>query len=119
MVRELITTLLLVVAMTFTVSFALEEPEKPDRYSLHYVRPGDTLWGIAQQYLPGMDPRIAIEWISETNGLEGAVIKPGDVLNVPCWNGNLEEPLGPLYSSPAAAEAAEKEFQKLLQRQGE
>lgn len=90
------------------------EPDMPDRYSLHLVRPGDTLWSISRQYMPDTDPRLGVEWISRANGLEGAIIQPGDVLNVPDPNGVLLEPLGPEYSSIEAAEMAEREFQRLL-----
>lgn len=90
------------------------EPEPPERYSLHEVQPGDTLWSISQKYIPEVDPRIAVEWILEANGLDTAIIHPGDILNVPDFDGALLEPLGPWYSCPEAAEAAEREFQELL-----
>lgn len=92
------------------------EPEPPERYSLHLVRPGDTLWSISRQYMPEVDPRLGVEWISRANGLEGAIIRPGDILNVPCETGELEEPLGPEYSSIEAAEMAERELQRLFSR---
>ena len=100
----------------FVVVGQAREPEPPERYSLHLVQTGDTLWGISRQYMPEVDPRLGVEWISRANGLEGAIIQPGDVLNVPDPNGVLLEPLGPSYSSPEAAEMAERELQKLLNR---
>ena len=49
----------------------------------HYrVRPGDTLWSIAEQ-THGGDPREAIWKIRERNGLGSATIVPGQVLLVP------------------------------------
>lgn len=92
------------------------QPERPERYSFHLVQPGDTLWSIARQYMPETDPRVGVEWIKEVNRLEDAMIRPGDVLNVPCADGVLEEPLGPEYSSIEAAEMAERELQRLFSR---
>lgn len=70
-------------------------PEKPERYSTHLVQPGDTLWNISQQYMPEVDPRLGVEWISQVNGLHGTTIHPGDVLNVPDYDGPFTEPQGP------------------------
>lgn len=106
--------MIVALAFCFVVAVQAREPEMPDRYSLHLVRPGDTLWSISRQYMPEVDPRLGVEWISESNNLEGAVIHPGDVLNVPCADGVLLEPLGPSYSSLEAAEMAERELQRLL-----
>lgn len=107
---------IVVILFGFVVVGQAQEPEPPERYSLHLVRPGDTLWSISRQYMPDTDPRLGVEWISRANGLEGAIIRPGDILNVPCETGELAEPLGPSYSSPEAAEMAERELQRLLNR---
>lgn len=117
--KNLLIIVVMIVSFGFVVSFSYQLPEKPDRYSLHCVRTGDTLWGISKMYLPELDPRVGIEWISEANGLNGAIIRPGDILNIPDWNGNLPEPLGPTYSSQEAAVAAENEFQKLLSKEAD
>ena len=90
------------------------EPEPPERYSLHVVQPGDTLWSISKKYMPEIDPRIGVEWVSRANRLQGTIIHPGDVLNVPDFDGPLMEPLEPWYSSPETSKAAEREFQRLL-----
>lgn len=109
-----ITIFLIVVLCGWVLVDQAWRPEPPERYSLHLVRPGDTLWGISRQYMPEVDPRLGVEWISRANGLQGAIIHPGDVLNVPDFDGPLMEPLGPWCSSPEAAKAAEREFQRLL-----
>ena len=106
--------MIVLLAFCWIVAGQAREPDMPDRYSLHQVRPGDTLWGISERYMPDVDPRIGVEWISEANGLETAIIHPGDVLNVPCEDGVLTEPLGPEYSCMEAAVAAEVELQKIL-----
>ncbi len=112
--RNIAVLVILLLAFGWLLSVQAQEPEHPGRYSLHEVQPGDTLWSISKKYLPEMDPRIGVEWISEANGLETAIIHPGDILNVPDFDGALMEPLGPWYSSPEATKAAEREFQRLL-----
>lgn len=48
------------------------------------VRPGDTLWGLARQYAPDMDPRQAVYIIRTANGgLDPARLQPGDVVLIP------------------------------------
>ena len=47
------------------------------------VRPGQTLWSIASQAEPAVDPRQVISQIIEINSLNGAGIQIGQVLWVP------------------------------------
>lgn len=48
------------------------------------VRPGDTLWGIAERAEPGADTRRAVEHILELNGLpDDTLVQPGQRLSVP------------------------------------
>ena len=114
--RQIAILAIFILAFGFVLAGQIREPEPPERYSLHLVRPGDTLWSISRQYMPEVDPRLGVEWISRVNGLDGAIIQPGDILNVPCETGELAEPLGPEYSSPEAAEMAERELQRLFSR---
>lgn len=47
------------------------------------VRPGDTLWSIAQRIAPGRDPRAAVDDLRRINGLTGPTstgLVPGQVL---------------------------------------
>jgi LysM repeat protein len=46
------------------------------------VKPGDTLWSIAER-TSGGDPREAVWKIRERNGLESALIVPGQKLVLP------------------------------------
>ncbi len=48
----------------------------------HVVRPGDTLWAIATERYEG-DPREVVWRIRERNGLESALLQPGQVLDMP------------------------------------
>jgi len=47
------------------------------------VRPGDTLWSIAERSDPGSDPRSVIETVIEANALESGSLQPGQRLVVP------------------------------------
>lgn len=50
---------------------------------LHYrVKPGDTLWSIAERTFPG-DPREGVWELRDRNDLDSAVIVPGQVLLLP------------------------------------
>lgn len=53
------------------------------------VRPGDTLWEVAQRLgPPGRDPREGVAAIMEASGLSTAALRPGMVLTVPAdWVG--------------------------------
>jgi nucleoid-associated protein YgaU len=46
------------------------------------VRPGDTLWSIAERTFAG-DPREGVWKLRERNGLDSAMIVPGQTLVVP------------------------------------
>ena len=48
----------------------------------YVVRPGDTLWTIADRMYAG-DPREGVWRLRERNGLRSAVITPGERLAVP------------------------------------
>jgi LysM repeat protein len=47
------------------------------------VRPGDTLWSIAERYAPGPDPFATIERIRQLNGLTGYTVQAGQKLVLP------------------------------------
>ena len=47
------------------------------------VRPGETLWSIAERVRPEADPRATIARIRDMNGLESSVAQAGQVLLVP------------------------------------
>lgn len=47
------------------------------------VRPGETLWAIAERVRPGVDPRATIARIRDMNGLDSGVTQAGQVLLVP------------------------------------
>ncbi len=47
------------------------------------VGAGDTLWGIAESIAPAADPRDVIYEIMRLNGLDDAVVQPGQQLVLP------------------------------------
>ena len=47
------------------------------------VRPGQSLWSVAETADPGADPRAVIQQIVELNGLSGDVVFAGQRLWVP------------------------------------
>jgi hypothetical protein len=47
------------------------------------VRPGDTLWSIAERELPGQDPVTAVEEIRELNDLDGYTVHAGHRVVLP------------------------------------
>ena len=44
---------------------------------------GDSLWGIAESIAPDADPRVIIDEIIRLNGLDGAIVEPGQRLALP------------------------------------
>ena len=48
------------------------------------VKPGDTLWDIALEHGPtGQDTRAVVSTIERINGLDGAMLDAGQVLEIP------------------------------------
>lgn len=47
------------------------------------VHQGDSLWAIAESIAPHDDPRVVIDEIIRLNGLEGAMVEPGQRLALP------------------------------------
>jgi hypothetical protein len=47
------------------------------------VRPGDTLWSIAQRCVPGRDPVTAVEEIRQLNGLSDDTVHAGQQVILP------------------------------------
>lgn len=47
------------------------------------VRPGDSLWSIAERYVPGRDPVAAVEEIRRLNGLTGYTVHAGQQIVLP------------------------------------
>jgi nucleoid-associated protein YgaU len=66
-------------------AWAGDDPElTQDRVVRYTVRPGDTLWKIAERAAePGADLRPVVHELARRNGLTGSVILPGESILVP------------------------------------
>jgi len=51
--------------------------------AVYVVKPGESLWGIAQDVSPGSDPRETIARIMDLNGMGSAAVTAGRALVVP------------------------------------
>jgi hypothetical protein len=47
------------------------------------VRPGQSLWSVAERTDPGADTRVVVQRIIDLNGLSGDLVQPGQQLRVP------------------------------------
>lgn len=82
--KRFVTILLLFIILilfsgTVTVTARYKSPE----YRSVSVRPGDTLWEIAERYSINSDIREYIYNIKKINGLDSATIYPGQKLYIP------------------------------------
>jgi nucleoid-associated protein YgaU len=76
-------SIVLLATMLALLGLATARPSSGARVETrHVVRPGDTLWTIAEARYGG-DPRAGIWQISERNGLAGGTLEPGTVLYLP------------------------------------
>lgn len=78
LVATLATTLVLLAWLNAPAGAALERSSGPVT-----VRPGDTLWAIAERVAPGTDPRAEVDQLRRLNGLagpQGVQLVPGQVL---------------------------------------
>lgn len=49
----------------------------------YLVRPGDTLWSVAERLAPGEDPRPLVDAIALANGLDARGLQAGTTLVIP------------------------------------
>lgn len=86
--RVLVATLLAVMAGPWiapvrdAISGASAGPVPVSR-GTYLVRPGDTLWAIAERLAPGEDPRPLVDAIVDANGLDGRSLEAGATLVLP------------------------------------
>ncbi|MGH2705872.1 MAG: LysM peptidoglycan-binding domain-containing protein [Actinomycetota bacterium] len=62
---------------------AIARGERPEPVQTYVVREGETLWSLAHRVRRWDDPRRLIEEIRRLNRLKGAVIVPGQELELP------------------------------------
>ncbi|WP_353816709.1 LysM peptidoglycan-binding domain-containing protein [Agromyces sp. SYSU T00266] len=61
----------------------IDDGRAPAAFETVEVGAGDTLWGIAEAIAPSSDPRDVIYEIMRLNGLDDAVVQPGQQLVLP------------------------------------
>jgi len=57
--------------------------DRPGVVPTMVVRPGDTLWSVANRYAPDRDPFETIDAIRRLNGIDGYTVHPGERLAMP------------------------------------
>lgn len=87
-VRRFIVTALIVLALFIACGSIVQAwtQDKDDTRSIYkevIVMNGDTLWGIAKEYLPAdMDIRDFVNEIAKHNGIQGRYLMSGEVIEV-------------------------------------
>jgi LysM repeat protein len=74
--------LILLCVLALVVGLAARSSNGAGLRRTYVVRPGDTLWAVAQRTYPG-DPREGVWKIEQRNHLASATIVPGQKLVVP------------------------------------
>ncbi|TML77790.1 MAG: LysM peptidoglycan-binding domain-containing protein [Actinobacteria bacterium] len=74
--------LILLCALALAVGLAARSSNGAGPKRTYVVRPGDTLWTVAQQMYSG-DPREGVWELEQRNHLASATIVPGEKLLVP------------------------------------
>ena len=74
--------LILLCALALAVGLAARSSNGAGPKRTYVVRPGDTLWTVAQQTYSG-DPREGVWELEQRNHLASATIVPGEKLLVP------------------------------------
>lgn len=66
-----------------TVATASRAADPPGARLVETVRPGDTLWSLAERHLPEHDRITTVEEIRELNDLEDYTLRPGQEIILP------------------------------------
>jgi Tfp pilus assembly protein FimV len=75
-------TLLLMGPVSHAFVAGAQPRHQPHR--AYVVRPGDTLWSIAERRGPsGADPRVVVDAIERDNHVSAGSVVPGQVLEIP------------------------------------
>ncbi len=76
-----------IIIFTLIFNFMFELSTAQSATEAQYIKvgvmTGDTLWTIAQTYMPDMDTREAVYIIKKVNSLDSNIITAGSVLDIP------------------------------------
>lgn len=75
--------LALVFVMTSVILISFADHHKEQKYMSYIVRPGDTLWKLADEYGGNYSIREVIEMIRMKNRIIGSTIYAGDIVLIP------------------------------------
>jgi LysM repeat protein len=78
-----VTVLLIAASAAQATSHSVPPRAAEQSLSRIVVRPGQTLWSVAESADPDADTRLVIQQIAELNGLTGDVVQAGQRLWVP------------------------------------
>ena len=78
-----ITIILFTMIFNFLFQLNTAQSESVDKYISIGVMSGDSLWSIAQTYMPDVDTREAVYMIKQINDLESDCLTVGTVLEIP------------------------------------
>jgi LysM repeat protein len=79
----LVLLLMLAALVAALAAPASRAADPPGARQTAVVRPGDTLWSVAERHRPGRDPFGTIDEIRRLNGLTDYTIQPGQRLTLP------------------------------------
>jgi len=97
-VENIIIGIILALCLIIVIFVSGLQYRTPDATTSYIVKPGDTLWAIAEMYCPDYHTGNVVNKIESLNHIDG-YIQPGQVLEVPCepiimeataytWTGN-------------------------------
>lgn len=82
-VENIIIGIILALCLIIVIFVSGLQYRTPDTTTSYVVKPGDTLWEIAEMYCPESHTGNVVLKIERLNGISG-YIQPGQVLEVPC-----------------------------------
>ena len=80
-----ITIILFTLIFNFIFGISTVQSETEQRYIQVGVFTGDTLWSIAEEYMPDMDTREAVYILTKINNLDSSGLVPGQIIEVPVY----------------------------------
>jgi hypothetical protein len=78
-----ISIILFTLIFNFMFEINTAQSETVQKYVHVGVFNGDTLWYIAEEYMPDMDTREAVYMLQQLNDLESSNLIPGMIIDVP------------------------------------